>query len=209
MNALPSRLLALVRWSVRRGDPCARHRDVLLDVFEDGARQRGVDASTDRALDAALDHLGRCRACTSELGDLTLVIAGLRRLGVAARRATPPPGGWLRVRRRLQLQRAPMLRSSLAPLAGLVAVPLVVAIALSPRADVTAPAMLDQGAAPDAVSVTTGVPTTVPGGALAGEDGRERAESAAMALVLFRHGYPNETPSPAGTAPVRPEFLPQ
>lgn len=126
------------RWSLRatrtaRG--CVAHRAVLLEVLEGRPR--------DDAVGAALEHLARCRACEQEVGELSLVITGLRRLGRSARRAEPGPDGWARFMARLDRRRGAVLRASLAPLAGLLAVPLMLAVLVGPAG--SSPAVSDGG----------------------------------------------------------------
>ncbi|MGC8633476.1 MAG: hypothetical protein ACP5VP_02225 [Candidatus Limnocylindrales bacterium] len=100
---------------------CARHRAVLLDLLDGRTQGRDVDE--------ALEHLGRCDACQREMSEYALVIAGLRRLGAAARRSEPDATGWARVAARLQeAPRRPRWHLRQAPVAGLVALPAVLAV---------------------------------------------------------------------------------
>ena len=62
------------------------------------------------------------------MGEYVLILAGLRRLGAAARRTGPGAGGWSRVRARIQAPPNPRIRPRWAGIAGLVAVPLVAAM---------------------------------------------------------------------------------
>ena len=117
---------------------CMPHRTVLLEVLEGRPH--------DGAVAAALDHLARCRACEQEVGELSLVITGLRRLGRAARRVEPRPDGWARFMAGLDRRRGAVLRASLAPLAGLLAVPLMLAVLVAPSGG---PRTLVDDAAPD------------------------------------------------------------
>ncbi len=69
---------------------CAHHRAALLDFVD--RREQGP------ATDAALAHLDRCRACESELTEIALAIAALRRLHAEVRTAEPPRDAWARLR---------------------------------------------------------------------------------------------------------------
>ena len=112
---------AVAAWvGVGRGS-CAAHRSALLALLDGWPRD---EAATGRAL----DHLDRCSACRQEMGEYVLILAGLRRLGAAARRTGPGAGGWSRVRARIQAPPNPRIRPRWAGIAGLVAVPLVAAM---------------------------------------------------------------------------------
>jgi hypothetical protein len=52
---------------------CDHHRDALADLAE---RSEPTPAAA-----AALDHIEHCRACADTLGDLTLTVVALRRMG--------------------------------------------------------------------------------------------------------------------------------
>ena len=137
---------AIARAMTSRG--CLRHRAVLLESLE------GREADGEVA--AALDHLQRCVACEREIGELSLVITGLRRLGATARRVEPRPGGWTRLVARLH-RPSPRRRVHLAPLAGMLAVPLALAVVLAPRLE-TAPA---GDGSTSAASASVGLPLAV------------------------------------------------
>jgi hypothetical protein len=148
------------RWSLRapgaaRG--CVAHRTVLLEVLDGRPR--------DDAVTAALEHLARCRACEQDVGELSLVITGLRRLGRSARRAEPGPDGWARFMVRLDRRRGAVLRASLAPLAGLLAVPLMLAILVGPAG--SSPAVSDGGTPDMAASAVVDVLPDAPAAAAA------------------------------------------
>ena len=112
---------AVAAWfGIGRGS-CATHRSALLALLDGWPRD-------DAATGSALDHLDRCDACREEMGEYVLILAGLRRLGTAARRTGPGAGGWGRVRARIQARPNPRVRPRWAGIAGLVAVPLVAAM---------------------------------------------------------------------------------
>ncbi len=115
------------RWFGGGHSACMVHRATLLEVLDGRPR--------DRAVEQALEHLGRCEACQRDMAELALIVAGLRRLGAAARRLDAPGGGWGRVAQRLGETRpstAPWLRAGRISLAGLVALPLMAALLLAP-----------------------------------------------------------------------------
>ncbi len=112
---------AVAAWfGVGRGS-CATHRTALLALLDGWPRDEAATGS-------ALDHLDRCDACREEMGEYVLILAGLRRLGTAARQTDPGAGGWSRVRARIQAPPNPRVRPRWAGIAGLVAVPLVAAM---------------------------------------------------------------------------------
>jgi hypothetical protein len=74
---------------------CRRHREALADLAE-----RSAPASEGAA---ALAHVERCRACGEVLGDLTLTVIALRRLG--ADMADPGDSAWTRLRDRIERSR--------------------------------------------------------------------------------------------------------
>jgi hypothetical protein len=76
-----------------RNAGCERNRDVLLDF----ADRREIRPGTA----AALDHLGRCRACARELEVTALAIVGLRRLYDEVSRVEPAGDSWDRLRSRV------------------------------------------------------------------------------------------------------------
>jgi hypothetical protein len=121
------RWLGPARWFGSGQRACMVHRATLLEVLDGRPR--------DRAVEQALEHLGRCEACRRDIAELALVVAGLRRLGAAARRTDAPSGGWGRVAQRLGETRSsttPWLRTGRISLAALVAVPLVAALLVAP-----------------------------------------------------------------------------
>ena len=109
---------------------CDTHRAVLVDLVEE--RLGGGDLPADRSTRRALDHLARCQECQRETGDMVLVVAGLRRLGSAARLAGDPTDGWPRLVDRLTLVPARRGHGRRTSLAGLVAVPLLAALLVVP-----------------------------------------------------------------------------
>lgn len=112
---------AVAAWLGIGRSPCATHRSALLALLDGWPRDEA-------ATGLALDHLDRCDACREEMGEYVLILAGLRRLGTAARRTGPGPGGWSHVRARIQAPPNPRIRPRWAGIAGLVAVPLVAAM---------------------------------------------------------------------------------
>ncbi len=114
----------------RRRLACLRHRPVLLDLVE--RQERGP------ATDRALAHLDRCRACESELVELTLTSLALRRLWADARTAHPSERAWPAVRDRLGRPAPPAWRSRI-PMAGLVVGAALVALVLGPSLAWTRP----------------------------------------------------------------------
>ncbi len=117
----------------RGGTPeqaCDTHRAALVDLVDE--RLAGVDLPADRATRRALDHLARCPECQRETGDMVLIVAGLRRLGSAARLAGVPRDGWPRLVERLALVPVRRGRSRGTSLAGLVAVPVLAALLVVP-----------------------------------------------------------------------------
>jgi hypothetical protein len=124
-----------VRAHLRRGagpvdQGCDTHRAVLVDLVEE--RLAGAELPADRSTRRALDHLARCPECQRETGDMVLVVAGLRRLGSAARLAGVPADGWPRLVDRLTLVPTRRGHSRRTSLAGLVAVPLLAALLVVP-----------------------------------------------------------------------------
>jgi hypothetical protein len=104
-----------------RAGGCARHRAVLLDLLDGGTQGRDVNE--------ALEHLGRCDACQQEMSEYALVVAGLRRLGAAARQSEPDDTGWARLAARLQEAGRPRRwHSRQGRVAGLVALPALLAV---------------------------------------------------------------------------------
>ncbi len=114
-------LQAVAAWFGVGRSSCATHRTALLALLDGWPRDEAATGS-------ALDHLDRCDACREEMGEYVLILAGLRRLGTAARQTGPGAGGWSRVRARIQASPNPRIRPRWAGIAGLVAVPLVAAM---------------------------------------------------------------------------------
>jgi hypothetical protein len=118
----------------RRAGPadqgCDTHRAVLVDLVEE--RLAGAELPAGRDTRRALDHLARCPECQRETGDVVLVVAGLRRLGSAARLSGVPADGWPRLVERLTLAPAHRGHGRRTSLAGLVAVPLLAALLVVP-----------------------------------------------------------------------------
>jgi hypothetical protein len=76
---------------------CLRHRGTLLALVD--RHERGP------ATAAALEHLGTCRRCETELTELALTIHALRRIGAEAAGAPLPDGAWPRLRSRIERSR--------------------------------------------------------------------------------------------------------
>ncbi len=112
---------AVAAWFGVGRNSCATHRSALLALLDGWPRDEAATGS-------ALDHLDRCAACREEMGDYALILAGLHRLGTAARRTGSAAGGWSRVRARIQAPPNPRTRPRWAGIAGLVAMPLVAAV---------------------------------------------------------------------------------
>ncbi len=72
---------------------CAGYQDALLDFVDCGEAGPGVEA--------ALEHLERCQACTRDLAATALVLTALRRMFDEARAAETPADAWPRLRARL------------------------------------------------------------------------------------------------------------
>ncbi len=104
--------------------PCAVHRSTLLELLDGWPRDEA-------RIERALDHLDRCTACRLEMGEFALILAGLRRLGAAARRTDRAAGGWARLLARIQAPPSRGFRPRRASIAGLVAVPLVAAMVVA------------------------------------------------------------------------------
>jgi hypothetical protein len=122
---------AALRRHVGPAEPsCDTHRAVLVGLVEE--RLAGGDLPADRATRRALDHLARCTACQRETGDMVLIVAGLRRLGSAARLAGVPGDGWPRLVERLAHMPPRRGHGRRTSLAGLVAVPLLAALLVLP-----------------------------------------------------------------------------
>ena len=146
---------AVAAWfGVGRGS-CATHRTALLALLDGWPRDEAATGS-------ALDHLDRCDACREEMGEYVLILAGLRRLGTAARQADPGAGGWSRVRARIQAPPNPRVRPRWAGIAGLVAVPLVAAMVVVSGLSVPETGMgYAGGTAGSAGTAAQGVPPAV------------------------------------------------
>lgn len=163
------------------GAACAAHRDALLDFID--RREVGPDT------DAALDHLGRCRACERELETTAMAVAALRRLHRETQEVEPPPDAWVRLLERVDRPREAVWRwwttlAGLAVGAGLVATIL----------------------APASVWEQRATRLQEPGAAAAAYDTLRLAEHRAESLVLdqqriVRSGPPPATAGPAGVAP--------
>jgi hypothetical protein len=121
---------------------CTTHRDALLDFVD------GQDVGPATA--AALDHLGRCRACEQELELTAVTIVAIRRMFQEAAFAEPSRDAWNRLRVRLDrptrgARVARAARASRAPVAGaIIAASLAVVVGLfgvlpggAPRATAT------------------------------------------------------------------------
>jgi hypothetical protein len=114
--------------------PCADHRAALLDFVD--RRERSA------ATPAALAHLARCARCESELSQVALTIAALRRLQSEVLEAAPADDGWVRLRRRVARPVDPWpWRASLG---GLATSAMLVAVLVLPIT-IGQPATLDNG----------------------------------------------------------------
>ncbi len=185
------------RWFGGGHSTCMVHRATLLEVLDGRPR--------DRAVEQALEHLGRCDACRRDMAELALIVAGLRRLGAAARRLDAPGGGWGRVAQRLGETRpstAPWLRAGRISLAGLVALPLVAALLVAPglAARLTGQTIATAGATlgvPGAsASAQQPAPLPVP----------EALHAAALerAFAISDGSVADDVPAPAGGGAVTP-----
>ena len=107
----------------RQGPSCAEHRSALLDFVD----RREWSSTTE----AALAHLDRCPSCESELAEIVLMIAALRRIAAEARAVRPPPDAWSRLRSRIDRPRPPAWVGRLS-LGSLMLTAAVVAMVLAP-----------------------------------------------------------------------------
>lgn len=86
----------------RRARQCERYRLALLDFVD----RREIGPGTR----PALDHLDRCRSCTSDLEATARAITALRRLRAEASRLEPPDDAWARLRARVDRPRGQLWR---------------------------------------------------------------------------------------------------
>ncbi len=174
---------ALRRHAGPADQACDTHRAVLVDLVEE--RLAGADLPADRATRRALDHLARCPECRRETGDMVLVVAGLRRLGSAARLAGVPADGWPRLVERLTLAPARRGHGRRTSLAGLVAVPLLAALLVVPGLyRETAGTAGDASAGIQSVTAAAPAPVLVPAFRAAALDrAYDGAEDAAVVLA--------------------------
>ena len=181
---------ALARRSRTPGDECAVHRVALLDLLDGGLQ--------DRASDQALEHLARCATCQQEIGEYALVVAGLRRLGAAARRAETPGGGWARLLARLQAPRpARGMRLARIRFAGLVAVPVVLVATL-----VAAGGVAYQSAGPASAGTAPAATTAV--GAAAAAPAALHQAALQRAFAISDQAYADEAGSADAPSVVTP-----
>lgn len=104
---------------------CRIHREALVAFVDRHERTPRTDA--------ALDHLARCPGCATELSEVALAIAALRRLRRELDSAEPPADGWERLVTRVRRPTPAPWRWPMT-LAGLVASTLLVAVLVSPLA---------------------------------------------------------------------------